>query len=781
MSDELFYSTGTISLTNGSAAVTGSGTLWQLDADYPRLMEGDELVVSNGSEEPVPYRILTIDSDTTLTLSRNYEGTTQSGRTYIIYKTSPFRNETPRLLDWVRDLIDSVGAFADVYTLVDVASAVNSFQISNAISGSYPKLEAIGANTNVGIDYIAKGTGNHRWTISAAVVATLTATMLTVPSIDVNATGIPDNGFYEPAANTLGAASAGVHRAAITGTANGTRLVLGGTVTSVTTGSISPGIQLKADAQDYASMSLILAETATPGPVFGIYKGRSSLASPTICGNSDTIADFRFGIYDGVDWNSYGARIVVSADGTLAENVVYAKMRFYTNDGAAAPTERWIITTSGNLEPFANNTHSVGSASLRMANVHTQVLTTYATTTSTSTTTGSLINAGGFGNAGTAWIGGALNVTATTASSSTTTGAIINGGGLGVAGAAYIGGVLNVAGVANFANGSESAPSISRTADPDTGLYFNASNNIAVTTAGAVIAVFRGSTIGFGSTGAAAVTDFSGNSVSILQIHGVGVSSSWARGSMAVAAWNSTTTIAASAGIMLSKSAADAFETYTAVASATYLGHITFSGADGTDFAAGTIAARIIAQCAGAVSTNVVPGRLIFMTTTSAGTSTNRMLIEPSGEVTPGANNAQELGTSALRWSTIYAQNALNTSDERAKKNLKLVNVLDRIKDMNVYEYDYYDSANLKDGIFTLGKEYRRSIGVVAQEARHLFPEIVFGDEDKELLSISESKIGVIALAGLKEYASETDKRIADLTVELAAAKERITQLEARH
>lgn len=70
------YSTGTISVTNGSATVTGSGTSWSTNVDAGMLLQrGNERV----------YVVKSVESDTSLTLTENYEGSNGSGATYTAH------------------------------------------------------------------------------------------------------------------------------------------------------------------------------------------------------------------------------------------------------------------------------------------------------------------------------------------------------------------------------------------------------------------------------------------------------------------------------------------------------------------------------------------------------------------------------------------------------------------------------------------------------------------------------------------------------------------------
>ena len=70
------YSTGTATVTNGSATVTGSGTLW-----LANVTAGNSFTVAG---DRVMYDVASVDSDTQITLSAPYAGTTASGVVYAI-------------------------------------------------------------------------------------------------------------------------------------------------------------------------------------------------------------------------------------------------------------------------------------------------------------------------------------------------------------------------------------------------------------------------------------------------------------------------------------------------------------------------------------------------------------------------------------------------------------------------------------------------------------------------------------------------------------------------
>lgn len=72
------YSTGTVSVTNGSATVTGSGTSWHTNNNI-----SDYAVIEIGGTF---YDLASVDSDTQVTLASNWLGTTASGQAYVIHR-----------------------------------------------------------------------------------------------------------------------------------------------------------------------------------------------------------------------------------------------------------------------------------------------------------------------------------------------------------------------------------------------------------------------------------------------------------------------------------------------------------------------------------------------------------------------------------------------------------------------------------------------------------------------------------------------------------------------
>lgn len=73
------YTDGLISVTNGSAVVNGSGTLW-----VANLAVGNTILMPNGGR----YTVLTVDSDTQVTLTAVYAGATIGSQSYYAITAS---------------------------------------------------------------------------------------------------------------------------------------------------------------------------------------------------------------------------------------------------------------------------------------------------------------------------------------------------------------------------------------------------------------------------------------------------------------------------------------------------------------------------------------------------------------------------------------------------------------------------------------------------------------------------------------------------------------------
>lgn len=102
-----YYRTGTISLTNGSAAVVGAGTDWINGAAV-----GEALQAPDGNL----YEILTISSATAMTLGQVYLGATASGQSYSIVPTQSY----------IRDLASQAATLVNSYSATNTTALKTS-------------------------------------------------------------------------------------------------------------------------------------------------------------------------------------------------------------------------------------------------------------------------------------------------------------------------------------------------------------------------------------------------------------------------------------------------------------------------------------------------------------------------------------------------------------------------------------------------------------------------------------------------------------------------------
>ncbi|SDA39028.1 hypothetical protein [Mesorhizobium qingshengii] len=107
-----YYSAGTATLTNGSTAVVGIGTAWTTN----NLAPGDQIETDSG----LRATIASIDGPTTLTLDKNFVGTTQTAAPYKIWRTF----DAQYLMEGARNAFNllgsgSIAALAELAGLAD--------------------------------------------------------------------------------------------------------------------------------------------------------------------------------------------------------------------------------------------------------------------------------------------------------------------------------------------------------------------------------------------------------------------------------------------------------------------------------------------------------------------------------------------------------------------------------------------------------------------------------------------------------------------------------------
>jgi hypothetical protein len=408
------YSTGTITLTEGSDAFTGAGVDWALAG----LKPGDTVFVPGFPAIPID----TIASSAG-TLKWDWPHATQAGVPYYIFRTSLERFTGLYQAEQQRDLNARIGnaivyrvtgeapdngigaddslalkitsaggfkawlkaagnwgsaisltpSFANDAAMVDTndnellqfgvtASAVNHWKMSNAAAAAAVLLAVVGGDTNVSARYATKGTGEHIWQINAIDELKLSATALYPASNDGSALGIKNTNAF----SDLFLANGGVidwNNGNVTLTHSSGLLTLSGSLTFSSTVSFAP--QLLA----------INGHNGTSGPYFIVRSQRDGAANNGATQVNDDLGTFMFQGKDTSGVARNGAYISSLATAVDASSVV-GKLIFVSN------TSMLDLTATRALVPL--------------------------TTASTSSTTGAMVVSGGLGVAGAINAGGVI-------------------------------------------------------------------------------------------------------------------------------------------------------------------------------------------------------------------------------------------------------------------------------------------------------------------------------------------------------------------------------------
>jgi len=103
---------------------------------------------------------------------------------------------------------------------------------------------------------------------------------------------------------------------------------------------------------------------------------------------------------------------------------------------------------------------------------------------------------------------------------------------------------------------------------------------------------------------------------------------------------------------------------------------------------------------------------------------TQRLAVDPSGNLIPGSDGALDLGQANARWKDVYATNgSIQTSDRNLKKEIKTLDYgLNEILALNSVSYKWIDST-----------DNTKHLGLIAQDVQKVIPEAVVGSEPGRL------------------------------------------------
>ena len=142
------YKTGTATVTNGSATVTGSGTAWASN-----LQPGDGFTVASTG---VAYDVAQVVSDTELNLSAPYSGPTESGLAYAAWRDFTAPDGIPEMS---QGDIETATIFTRAMRKIQQRFALSGDAALIAAAGIYPDVTAgIAATINGEYFFVTGGT-----------------------------------------------------------------------------------------------------------------------------------------------------------------------------------------------------------------------------------------------------------------------------------------------------------------------------------------------------------------------------------------------------------------------------------------------------------------------------------------------------------------------------------------------------------------------------------------------------------------------------------------------
>jgi len=126
-------------------------------------------------------------------------------------------------------------------------------------------------------------------------------------------------------------------------------------------------------------------------------------------------------------------------------------------------------------------------------------------------------------------------------------------------------------------------------------------------------------------------------------------------------------------------------------------------------------------------SSSDTPGALVFSVTADGSSSpVSRIELKNdgttrfNGAITSYLDNTQNIGSAAIRWSTVYAATGtINTSDENLKQDIEELNVAENSAASTVKSL--IKKFRFKDAVIKKGDDARIHVGVIAQEVEQVF------------------------------------------------------------
>jgi hypothetical protein len=203
-----WYKAGTVTVTNGSATVTGSSTGWA-----SQVRAGDMFTVNRSNF----YEVEEVVSNTEITLATTYAQTTGAGSSYAVVRTSALWHKPAELASQMADVAEQLGAGASGSWTVNKGSSGANAMVAfttggtvvarvGAIGSDRPSIEvAAGGSFLRGVELEADGSA------SVPLGLVLPAGSESAPAMRF-AGGAATTGIFHPGGAVIGFAAGGVSR-----------------------------------------------------------------------------------------------------------------------------------------------------------------------------------------------------------------------------------------------------------------------------------------------------------------------------------------------------------------------------------------------------------------------------------------------------------------------------------------------------------------------------------------------------------------------------------------
>lgn len=203
-----WYRTGTITVTNGSTTVTGSGTAWIANAGV-----GEALYAPDGRL----YEIASISSDTTMTLASAYLGSNQSGQAYVIVPSQSY------IRDLAAQAADLVNNYSTIYNTVgqgkfpDGTLAAPSIRFSDDLDTGFYR------SASNEVTFVAGGVAQFKYNSNGLTLLNGSQSFTTIDATTLEVTNIKakDGTTAIAIADSTGVATISANPVFSGGTANG--------------------------------------------------------------------------------------------------------------------------------------------------------------------------------------------------------------------------------------------------------------------------------------------------------------------------------------------------------------------------------------------------------------------------------------------------------------------------------------------------------------------------------------------------------------------------------